>query len=113
MKIRMIQDPHYEAFAGFIGIDKFDKITPVNNVGKSYYAATQIFGVNTGERIHTNRFFFSDTCGFHKNPGLTVHSSDTFSLPTIEGYLLFGAALRTNGLIYNKKKCQLAKINSK
>lgn len=109
----MIQDPHHEAFAGFIGVDNFDEITPEDDVGKRYYAVTQIFGVDDGERTHTNRFFFSDTCGFHKNPGLTVHSSDTFSLPTIEGYLLFGAALRTNGLIYNKKKCQLTKINSK
>ena len=108
----MIQDPHHEAFAGFIGIDKFDEITLVD-VGRRYYAATQIFEVDTGERTHTNRFFFSDTCEFHENPGLTVQSSDTFPLPTIEGYLLFGAALRTNGLIYNKKKCQLAKINSK
>ena len=109
----MIQDIHYDAFAGFIGIDKFDKITQVNNVGRSYYAATQIFRVDTGERIHTNRFFFSDKCEFHKNPGLRVHSSDTFPLPTVEGYLLFGAALKTNGLVYNKKKCQLTKIDSK
>ena len=68
----MIQDPHHEAFAGFIGIDNFDEITPEDDVGKRYYAVTQIFGVDDGERTHTNRFFFSDTCKFHKNPGLTA-----------------------------------------
>lgn len=115
LKIRMIRDPRIESYAGFIAIDDFDSINPKDDYdkGRNYYLSSQIFKTNTGERFPDNDLFFSKETrdiGGTLRP-LRVQSKDTFSLPSAEGYLLFGAALRARGIVYNKKKCQLEKIN--
>ena len=113
----MIQDPKHEKFAGFIGIDDFDEIDAEKVAHtRTYYACTQIFKVEDGKRLDRNYFFFGTNSDFYKKgkiPGLQVHREDTFLLPTIEGYMLFGLALKKQGYRYNKKTCQLTKINSK
>lgn len=111
----MIQDPKHEKFAGFIGIDNFDEIDAEKDEYRTYYACTQIFKVEDGERLDRNYFFFGTSSDFYKmggKPGLQVHCEDTFLLPTIEGYVLFGIALKKQGYRYNKKTCQLEKIYS-
>lgn len=117
LKIRMIRDPRHEPHAGFIAIDDFDSINPKDDYdkGREYYLSSQIFKIDNGEQVSKNEFFFSKETrdiGGTLTP-LRVHSTDTFSLPSAEGYLLFGAALRARGIVYNKKKCQLTKMHSK
>jgi len=96
----MILDPTTESFSSFIGIDKFDEITQKRK-GKTYYACAQIFdGSHEDEIMRGNDFYFGT---------LSIHKDDTFIIPNIKEYLLLSAALKTNKLIYNKKKGALTK----
>ena len=118
MKIRTFQDKEHEKYPGFIAIDDFDSITQMRemfgDIYGTYYLCSNIYDTQNGNIVDKPRLFKSERCKVGDNPSpssLRVHKEDEFALPTASAYMLFGSVLKTNGYRYNKKKCQLEKIN--
>ena len=117
MKIRTFQDKGHEKYAGFIAIDDFDSITQrqemFGDIYDTYYLCSNIYDTQNGNIVDKPRLFKSERCkvGDKSSSPLRVHKEDVFALPTASAYMLFGSVLRTKGYRYNKKKCQLEKIN--
>lgn len=117
MKIRTFQDKGHEKYLGFIAIDDFDSLNQKREmfgyIYDTYYICSNIYDVESGNIVDKPRLFKSKRCevGDKSYSSLIVHKEDEFALPTASAYMLFGSVLKANGYRYNKKKCQLEKIN--
>lgn len=130
LKLRMIRSLDSERDSSYIVLDKF---LPYDYIeGRAYYLAFQLYEskfVNLEDgtrrliniRLHKDNEILLrakndvwDKLGekYKSNP-IARSENDVWNEPSVDEYQRFAKALMKYGLVYNKKTCQLTKINLK
>ena len=130
LKLRMIRTPDKERDSSFIVLDKFLPYDLFRN--RTYYLAFQLYesefvNLEDGTKRFINIRLYKDNEILlraendvwdklgekHKYNPIARSENDVCNEPSVDEYQRFAKALMKYGLVYNKKTCQLTKINSK